>query len=249
MTETPFKIKGPLPGTPEFYEVPKLDPKTKKQIGTERLPVTISGICAEGRHELELDPEGYVIPGQCRGGGRWKWGKPWFCGCACHRYIRGLTPDTREFDFPIDRERDPLQPTLAEELREWARARESERPRLGPVVPVVVPTVTADSISDNGRRMRGALELQVLDICQKYDSGELLVDDGLLTTLAVSEAVAKEYGCTPPSQGAVHYVWTGWEEIDFAWFGKKPYRFMTFTDVGKTIGLEQLKERARKSTA
>lgn len=242
---TGFKIKGALPGTPDFFEEERIDSKTKKPY-TEKIRAHISGICLEGRHELVLDPEGYVVPGQCRGGGRPSWGAvPWFCGCACHRYIRGLPPDQRVFDFPMDRERDPLQPTLAEELRAWAEERGLNRVPLTSDKPVV--EVTPDSITDNGNRMRGALELQVLTVCQSYDQGEFaeFEDWALFTTLAASEAIAREYGCREPSQGAIHYIWTKWEAIGFAYLATKPFRFMTFTEAGKKFGLETLKKRAQ----
>lgn len=197
----------------------------------------VSNICLEGYHE-NFAPRGF-----CKGGGWWM-NKKWMCGCACHRYARNLPPDA-DFDPPKDPPRDPLKPTLSEELRAWAEQNDAKRtiasaPRR--------PKVEADQISDSGRRARGALELQVLDLCMRYTQDEIEWDedeDPFLTPSIISDEIAHLYGCTAPSTGAIGAVFDRWESWGLAYFATKPVRFLMFAPVVDELGFEAARERMK----
>lgn len=226
MTDTATEVKqdvifkGALAGTPEGMYV--------------------SQLCVGGRHE------GFVQSGACKGAFGWA-GKTHYCRCACHCYIREVPPGT-DFEPPPPPERDPLKPTLAEELRAWGRRNEEA---IGLYRPTERPTerVTDDTITDSGRRARGALELQVLRIAQEYEAGNIEFDDNedpWLTPQTISDLIKDTYGVAAPSTGAIRNILVKWGEMSFAVVKEHPLRLVLITPLGKEMGHEQLRGRLQK---
>lgn len=199
--------------------------------------VYVSQLCLRGRHE------GFVQAHVCKGALVW-WGKTNYCRCACHCYIRDVAPGT-DFEPPPRPERDPLKPTLAEELRAWGRSHDL-------AVPLSVKAkeqVTDTAVTAEGRRARGALELQVLRIAQMYESGDVIFDDDelpYLTPQTISELIADTYNVSAPSTGAIRNVLVRWAGSQFAIVKENPFRFVAVTPMGHELGHERLAERMKK---
>lgn len=109
-----------------------------------------------------------------------------------------------------------------------------------PARPVFTPTPT-------GRRARGQLEYDVLQICTEYALG--VFEWEACTPKLVAERIGAMNAVEPPSTGAINAVWDRWEKIGFAEQAKKPSRFVSFTGGHTAIELDRAKgatKRAKK---
>lgn len=106
-----------------------------------------------------------------------------------------------------------------------------------PLRPQFAPTPT-------GRRARGQLEYDVLEVCNDFASG--VYDWEYCTPKLVAEQIGKKYAVEPPSTGAINAVWDRWEKIEFAVQDKKPSRFVKFTGKSTPEDLELLKGRMKR---
>lgn len=88
---------------------------------------------------------------------------------------------------------------------------------------------------DRHNRLRGWLENEVKDICDRYMVGEISES---LTPKAVGLWIDKE---NPPSAGAVGAVFERWSKMGFAQINKHPVRFVSYTVKGMTLGYERMK--------
>jgi hypothetical protein len=107
--------------------------------------------------------------------------------------------------------------------------------------PVFTPTPT-------GRRARGQLEYDVLQVCREYVNGVYEWD--ACTPKAIAERIGAMNATEPPSTGAINAVWDRWEKIGFAEQAKKPSRFVKFTGESSDMALDRTKgasKRAKKS--
>lgn len=112
------------------------------------------------------------------------------------------------------------------------------------VAPGHVPPVRRASYgpTSSGRAARGELEHQVNQTCITYSVEEYRVH---CTPQFVSQEIAKTYGIKEPSTGAVDAVFKRWEQIGYAEIGRKPTRFIKFTEKGVELGLDRMKEQAK----
>lgn len=92
-----------------------------------------------------------------------------------------------------------------------------------------------------GKRARGQLEQQVLDVCTAFTKGQIEVED-LTPTVIANEIDEIE----PPSVGAIGAVFDRWVALGFARCEKKPVRFISFTVDGLMYGLDHLKAKAKR---
>lgn len=93
------------------------------------------------------------------------------------------------------------------------------------------------------RRPRGWLETDVKQVCDKFITGEVALEEGQhLTPHRVSRLVKELEGLDEaPSTGAVAAVFDRWKEIGFAVISDKPVAFVDYTEDGKSLGLAAMK--------
>jgi hypothetical protein len=111
--------------------------------------------------------------------------------------------------------------------------------------PGVLPAVRVRDFGQTatGRAARGELELWVKQVC------DVFVVDGWpnpCTPAAISEQIGKDQGINPPSTGAVDAVLKRWVTLGFAVTGSKPTRFLSYTPEGIEMGLDRMKEKAKR---
>lgn len=94
----------------------------------------------------------------------------------------------------------------------------------------------------SGKRARGQLEQQVLEICEQFTKGLIEVED--LTPHVIAENIDE---VEPPSVGAIGAVFDRWVALGFARCEKKPVRFVSFTVDGLMYGLDHLKAKAKQA--
>lgn len=107
-----------------------------------------------------------------------------------------------------------------------------------PVEPVFAPTPT-------GRRARGQLEYDVLQICDEYSRD--VYEWEYCTPKLVAERIGKMNEAEPPSTGAINAVWDRWEKLGFAKQDKKPSRFVCFEVDGSIRTLEKMKVEVKRN--
>lgn len=98
------------------------------------------------------------------------------------------------------------------------------------------PTVT-------GRAARGELESWVKDACDVW-----LIDEEKFpcTPNWIAEEISRVQGIKAPSVGAISAVFERWTKLGFAVTGKKPTRFLHYTEDGVRLGLDKMKEQAKR---
>lgn len=113
------------------------------------------------------------------------------------------------------------------------------------VAPGRVPPVRRASYgpTSSGRAARGQLEAQVNTVCTTWVIEEEKV---LCTPAYISEEIAKAEGIKAPSTGAIDAVFGRWERYGYAVIGRKPTRFLQFTEEGVEHGLEYLKDKSKR---
>lgn len=119
----------------------------------------------------------------------------------------------------------------------------------GPVstLSALVPARPVFTRTPTGRRARGQLEYDVLQVCREYAEG--VWEWEACTPKAVAEQIGKMNSVEPPSTGAINAVWDRWEKIGFAEQAKKPSRFVKFTGENTDMALDRMKgatKRAKK---
>lgn len=220
--------------------------------------------CPDRNEHVLKYKTGFCQNGNCEGTAkRTVSGKPfatckWWkrCPCDCHKTYdtmfsmsdmerqvvdnSGYSPDLGEFKMP----------TLEERIAAIASSM-----ALSPTRPVVIESPAPETVpvtlartfapTRSGRAARGELAQWV-----KTEVDIWVVDQpGYKCTPAyVAEAIAKTQGFgKPPSVGAVDAVFKRWERIGFAEIGRKPTRFLKYTDKGIELGLEGCIEKSKRS--
>lgn len=121
------------------------------------------------------------------------------------------------------------------------------RETLQSAAPGIVPPDAVRSFgpTNTGRAARGELEAWV-----KAVTDEWVVEQYPFpcTPTYVAEEIAKTHGINPPSTGAISAVWDRWVKLEFAVTDKKPSRFVGYTDEAIKVGLDAMKERAKRAT-
>lgn len=144
--------------------------------------------------------------------------------------VDGLS-SSDDTDTPLTDER-----TVATPLRDAATPLSTVAPV--PAQPVFTPTPT-------GRRARGQLEYDVLQICDEFSRNVYEWD--FCTPKLVAERIGKMNDTEPPSTGAINAVWDRWEKLEFAKQGKKPSHFIAFTVYGTVQCLDGMKTQAKRN--
>jgi hypothetical protein len=114
-------------------------------------------------------------------------------------------------------------------------------------VPAIVGTPTRHyEPTPTGRKARGQLEYEVLAICRDFSNGTFDWPD--CTPKLIAEEIGHRNATEPPSTGAIAAVWDRWTRLGIVQQGKKPLRFISFTDgfSGTEARLELVKMRAKR---
>lgn len=97
--------------------------------------------------------------------------------------------------------------------------------------------------TQSGRAARGQLEDQVNEVCSTWVVEQIKLP---CTPVYISEEIARKEGIKAPSTGAIAAVFDRWERIGYAVIGKKPTRFLQYTEDAIEHGLDWIKERAKR---
>jgi hypothetical protein len=103
----------------------------------------------------------------------------------------------------------------------------------------------------SGRRHRGQLEYDVLDICERWMDDENVFGADKhpgpeqCTPKWVAEVIADEQNVPTPSTGAIQAVWDRWEKLGICTQAKKPARFTGW--VGEFNGTAAMLDRIKAS--
>lgn len=231
----------------------KIEPCNKKRLKAIK-------VCPEKDMHLLPFKTGFCSNGWCEGTKATDWkGKPVptcehfvTCPCKCHSDLGKLfemsgqerilvnssayTPPEREYWLPSD---EPLSTLSSDDGNTGPTIIESPAPDRVPA------TVARDfTPTPTGRAARGELESWVKRQCDIW-----LVDEpGYECTPAyLAEQIARDYGITPPSVGAISAVFNRWVDLGFARVEKKPTRFVGYTPEGIKKGLEVMKNEAKRA--
>jgi len=113
--------------------------------------------------------------------------------------------------------------------------------------PAVVVAGHAFADTPTGRKARGRLEYEVLEVCLAWDMG--VYDWDACTPKNISEELATRNQSIPPSTGAISAVWERWASIGFCETAKKPLRMVRSEFKFSAQELDKLKSSARKKSA
>lgn len=110
-----------------------------------------------------------------------------------------------------------------------------------------------EATPEKARRGRGNLEADVKAICDKFVTGEIVLEPGdSLTPHRIAKKIVEvmEPDSNVPSTGAVSAVLKRFEKYGFITCQASPYAFSDYTDRGRTEGLRALREewKAAKKT-
>lgn len=100
------------------------------------------------------------------------------------------------------------------------------------------------------KRPRGAMEELMRQVCDQIVRGVHNVNPGDFWTVAkIANMIHQEFpgSGVKPSVGAVAENLKRWKEIGFAVVNDKPLAFVDFTDLGRSVGLEALKQKANEA--
>ena len=201
-------------------------------MATATKKMTMTGWCLQGCHE-GTKPVNYLgepLP-VCV---NWEW-----CKCECHKQITEMyeiaglprevhpnpdyQPKPRTFWMPGDP--DPMP----EEVLSNPDGTTTQPEHEGTVtVPLrAAPTPSFDP-TPTGRKARGQLEQEVLEVCAEFAAG--VYDWQYCTPKLVAERIAIKAQAEAPSTGAINSVWDRWEKLGIAVQAKKPSRFIRFEE-------------------
>lgn len=167
------------------------------------------------------------------------------CPCKCHVQIDKMCLMTNMPRIPLENPlyQRPVSPYVMprpEERFEQLAAEDSK-----PVEPVKRSPLEVKPVrfeeTPSGKRARGQLEMQVLEVCSNFVKGLLEVED--LTPHAIANEIDE---IDPPSVGAIGAVFDRWVALGFARCEKKPVRFVSFTVEGMMNGLDYMKAKAKR---
>lgn len=211
---------------------------------------TLTGFCGMGQHEgsKPRSPSGLPMK-TCMRVYHYR-EKTWHCGCKCHveldRMFQMMDMERYVEENP---EYVPVKPTwqmptLDERVALSIERRTTPTIRIESVMPTHVPATVSRVFTPtvSGRAGRGQLELWVKQACDRW-----IVDkpESSCTPQWISDQIVVVEDIKPPSVGAINAVFERWTKLNFALVGRKPVRFVGYTDEGVKHGLDGLKIRAK----
>lgn len=177
------------------------------------------------------------------------------CGCTCHDLYDMMfaasdmprevvnnseyRPPKGEFFMPTPEERVALHGISIGTPANAPRYVESPLPD---AVPATIERTFAPTAT--GRAARGELEAWVKEQC---DIWIVEKEEFPCNPQYLSDEIGRVKGIKPPSVGAISAVFERWTKIGFAVIGKKPTRFIEYTEQGVRLGLDGCKEKAKRA--
>ena len=209
-----------------------------------------SGFCSAGMHE-GIAPKnlfGHALP-TCRM-------ESTQCSCSCHSTLDEMFRLSDMERITIDKSGyiadhpEMFMPDLTELAVKRASSQRATLAveRIESPAPDVVPATIARTFAPTptGRAGKGELEQQVDAVCKVWAvdaPGELCIPKW------IASEIAQTYGIREPSVGAIGAVFDRWVELGYAECARKPVRFVAYTELGRELGLDGCKERARRTKA
>lgn len=180
--------------------------------------------------------------------------KTWSCKCKCHVDLdrmfemMGMERYVEQNPEYVPEKATYVMPTLEERVALSIERRSVPTVTIESPAPEHVPATVARVFTptESGRAGRGQLELWVKQTCDQW-----IVDqpENQCTPQWISDTIAEKEGIKSPSVGAINAVFERWTKLNFALIGRKPVRFVGYTDEGVKHGLEGLKVRAKMQRA
>ena len=178
------------------------------------------------------------------------------CSCSCHEQITKMFEMVEQPRIVVSNPEytTPVSPYKMPTLEEWRAEHPDRSTQPGPDAPPAIKSPATDATpaivtrsftaTPTGRAARGELESQVNEICLEW---VLEKYPWPCTPAFVSDKIAKKYGISAPSTGAIDAVYKRWEKMGYAVIGKKPTRFSEFTPDGINLGLDGMKAKIKRS--
>lgn len=184
--------------------------------------------------------------------------KTWSCNCKCHADLdrmfemMGMERFIEQNPEYVPEKPTYVMPTLEERVALSIERRSTPSVVIESPAPDHVPATVARSFQPtaSGRSGRGELELRVKQTCDQW-----VVDqpEESCTPQWISDQIVEKFGVNEsghaPSVGAINAVFERWTKLNFALIGRKPVRFIGYTDEGVKHGLDGLKIRAKMQRA
>lgn len=234
--------------------------------GTEKLPCgtsytyksTDSSLCPNRENHILKMKTGFCASGWCEGiNPKTKSGNPapscqfhLTCPCKCHDMIDKMFEIAQMERIAVDKSEYHVERTFwmpsDEPLAPLSSSQETTTPVLveSPAPDLVPPTLRRPfAPTTSGRAAPGELESWVKDACDVW-----LIDEEQFpcTPVWIADEIAKTQGIKPPSVGAITAVFNRWVNLGFAVVGKKPTRFLHYTEDGVRLGLDRMKQQAKR---
>lgn len=173
------------------------------------------------------------------------------CPCECHAKLSEIFKLTGQERRLVDNpEYVPAHITglMTYEERAQMHAELKEQARTERVARMVDQPDGGDAIhSPSGRTRKGLLDEWVELHCKMWSMNPDMF--GNCTPGWLSEQIATMHDVPAPSHGAVDAVLRRWVAVGYATMEGKPVRFTGFTEEGKRLGLDVLKEKRRLQQA
>lgn len=114
------------------------------------------------------------------------------------------------------------------------------------VAPIPPPVARSYEPTPSGRAAPGQLEVWVLT---QTDIWTVEGFEFPCTPVWISKNIAHDEAIPPPSVGAINAVFNRWVALGFATIERSPVRFTGYTEEGKRLGLEKMKEQVKRQAA
>jgi hypothetical protein len=221
--------------------------------------VSQSGCPNRDYHILSMKT-GYCSSGWCEGTKARDWrGRPvatcrffMTCPCECHEMLWRMAAMT-ETERILHDNPEYVHPERAfwlpdDDPESWhSIPREEEKTPVyqeSPVPDAVPPTLVKEfTPTTTGRAARGELESWVKEQC------DIWLIEGYqrkCTPVWIAEQIGLDKGIKEPSVGAIGAVFDRWVKLGFAVIEKKPTRFIQYTPDGVRLGLDRMKDQAKR---
>lgn len=179
-----------------------------------------------------------------------RYDKTWSCACKCHADLdrmfemMGMERYVEQNPEYVPDKATYVMPTLEERVALSIERRSTPSIVIQSPAPDHVPATVARSFQPtaSGRSGRGELELRVKQTCDQW-----VIDkpEESCTPQWISDQIASKESIKAPSVGAINAIFERWTKLNFALIGRKPVRFIGYTDEGVKHGLDGLKIRAK----
>lgn len=207
--------------------------------------------CVNKKQHMWRSKSGYCEVGWCEGtaakdsAGKYVKTCPhWmFCNCDCHEKLDRMFSMTDTPRIEVDNPK-YIRPKssfwMPDRTMEGVTVSEDGEEVRQATTLLEVNTSRHFNDTNTGKRARGQLEYEVLNVCKNFVKGVLEVE--VLTPGFIALEIDE---VEPPSVGAIGAVFDRWVKLGFAVCEKSPVRFTSFTADGIQYGLDNLKAKAR----